>query len=224
MNSNLFKHLLGLCSQFKLENARLKNRPSRGSLKVADVEVLEVPAQTSFSHNNVLWWGDKRDAAADKEAKSLYNRVSRARLPDKTIVPAFPGSAGCRVEWDAMKQGFVDEYNDGRLPEAYLAIGKWPDEVDALLVWPGLARVAKQLPKILRTPRSAAPLQPRPSAADSHLPSLSHHGSCAQWTTRWSRPGWTLSPSWISSRIRPRPPRSPPRRCPSRPRSSSTSG
>ena len=158
--------------QFKLENARLRSRPARGNLKINDVEVIEVPAMTSFAHAGYLWWGDKHDAADDREAKALYNRIDRERLPDKTIVPAFPGSAGCREQWIAFRQEFVHEYNNGSLPESYLSVGKWPDEVNELRVWPGLARVAKQLPKLLSTLRAAAPWQPRPSAAGSPLPSL----------------------------------------------------
>ena len=142
-----------VCWQVKLTNARLSRRPARGSLNVSDIEVLEVPAISSFSHANQLWWGEKNDASANKSMKALYNRLNKSLLPDKTIVPAFPGTAGCREEWLAVKQAIVDEYNSGTLPEEFLIVGKWPQETEGVQIWPGLKRIAKQLIKITSKPR-----------------------------------------------------------------------
>lgn len=103
-----------VCWQVKLTNARLSKRPARGKLAVSDIEVLEVPATSSFSHENQLWWGEKNHASANKSMKALYTRLNRSLLADKTIVPAFPGTAGCREEWLAVKQAIVDEYNTVR--------------------------------------------------------------------------------------------------------------
>ena len=61
-----------VCWQVKLINARLIKRPARGKLMVSDIEVLEVPAISSFSHENQLWWGEKNAASADKNMKALY--------------------------------------------------------------------------------------------------------------------------------------------------------
>ena len=135
--------------------------------------MIEVLAISSFSHERQLWWGSKDGAAANKEGKALYNRVDRSLLPDKTVAPAFPGSAGCRAEWDAIKQTFVDDYNNGTMPDDFLGLGKWPDDVQGMKIWPGLARVARQLPKLMRAPRAphrltaAAPPTTRASAIPS---------------------------------------------------------
>ena len=144
-----------VCWQVKLLNARLSKRPARGKLMVSDIEVLEVPAISSFSHENQLWWGEKNAASADKNMKALYTRLDRSLLPDKTTVPAFPGTAGCRDEWLAVKQAIVDEYNTGTLPEDFLTVGKWPQETEGMHIWPGLKRIAKQLTKIMSKPPSS---------------------------------------------------------------------
>lgn len=144
-----------VCWQVKLTNARLSKRPARGKLAVSDIEVLEVPATSSFSHENQLWWGEKNHASANKSMKALYTRLNRSLLADKTIVPAFPGTAGCREEWLAVKQAIVDEYNTGTLHEDFLIVGKWPQETEGMHIWPGLKRIAKQLSKITSTPPSS---------------------------------------------------------------------
>ena len=135
--------------QNKLSNARLSHRPPRGQLKFEDLDVMEVPALSSFSAGNVLWWG--AEEYLGKEAKSLWRRVDRSKLNDRTIVPACPGAPGCRAEWTAHTQEVVDMYNDGTLPEHFILVGKWPeqDQADALSIFPGLRRISRQYTPLL---------------------------------------------------------------------------
>ena len=116
---------------------------------------IEVPAISSFSHDATTWWGERSSAEGDKEAKSLWRRVDKSRLPDKTIALPFPGAPGCTTAWQAHTQSLVDEYNSGELPEHFIHLGKWPEEVGGLFVYPGLLRVAKQHRAVLRAPRQS---------------------------------------------------------------------
>ena len=138
------------CWQCKLANSRLKTRPACGSLTVADLEIIEVPAMSSFSTEVLTWWGERGAADQDKQMKALWRRVDKSKLPDKTVAPAFPGAPGCGQDWAAHLQEFCDGYNAGHVPECFLHVGKWPDEVDELHVYPGLKRIAKQQRLVMR--------------------------------------------------------------------------
>ena len=116
---------------------------------------------TSFSHPLVSWWGSLEAASNDKAAKALWRRVDKNRLPDKTIAPEFPGAAGCKQTWEAVDQEFVDGWNSGQIPDHFLLLGKWPVEVDALHIFPGLFRIAKQQRTVLRAPRATLAWEPR---------------------------------------------------------------
>ena len=130
----------------------MKNYPARGTLTVEMLDRLEVPGMTSFSHETTTWWGDRAAAEQDKEAKSLWRRVDKDRLPDKAIALPFPGSPGCAAAWLAHSRSFVDAYNSGELPQHFLHLGKWPEDISQMSVYPGLRRVAKQQRVVLRAP------------------------------------------------------------------------
>lgn len=152
-----------LCVQMKVSNGSLKNHPARGTLTVAQIDRTEVPAFTSFSHETLTWWGSRAAAEADKEAKSLWRRVDKDQLPDKTIALPFPGAPGCASAWQAHMESFVAGYNSGEVPQHFLHLGKWPEDMH---VYPGLLRMAKQQRVVLRAPRHITCL---------HTP---HVGSC----------------------------------------------
>ena len=99
---------------------------------------------TSFSHPQDTWWGAKESADADKVVKSLWRRVDKNILPNKNIAPEFPGAPGSKASWTAIKQEFVDAFNDGRVPDNFLLLGAWPEEVDDMLIYPGLVQLARQ--------------------------------------------------------------------------------
>ena len=142
-----------LCVQIKVSNGSLKNHPARGTLTVAQIDRTEVPAFTSFSHEPLTWWGSRAAAEADKEAKSLWRRVDKDQLPDKAIALPFPGAPGCASAWQAHMESFVAAYNSGELPQHFLHLGKWPEDISNMHVYPGLLRMAKQQRVVLRAPR-----------------------------------------------------------------------
>ena len=140
-------------AQNKLANNRLKTLPARGTLTVADIERVEVPALSAFSVDGVIWWADMDEL--EPETKSLWGRVDKEKLADKTIAPAFPGRAGSKVTWEAHTQALVDEYNDGTLPEIFIHIGKFPEDVTNLPVYPGLLRMKLNFSRVIGAHRTA---------------------------------------------------------------------
>ena len=141
-------------AQYKLRDAAQNVLPARGTLRIDMIECLEVPGMTSFSHPKDTWWGAKESADADKVVKSLWRRVEKNILPNKNIAPEFPGAPGSKASWIAVKQEFVDAFNDGRVPDHFLLLGAWPEEVDDILIYPGLVKLARQQRLVLRTPRA----------------------------------------------------------------------
>lgn len=141
------------CVQYKLADSRSK-LPPRGFMLASMLECVPVPAMSSFSHPTTTWWGEMGAADEDKPMKALWRCVDKSVLPDKTIAPAFPGAPGCKTDWEAQKQELVDGFNAGQVPDQFVHVGRWPDEVDALYVYPGLKRIAKQQRLIMRAPRA----------------------------------------------------------------------
>ena len=138
--------------QAKLKDGRA-TLPAPAKLTVEMLETVKVPAMTSFTHEHLAWWGDRRVAEQNKEMKSLWQRVDKSLFPDKTVALAFPGSAGCKQEWAAHVQELVDGYNAEHVPAHFIHVGRWPDDVNQLHVYPGIKRIGKQLRLVLRTPR-----------------------------------------------------------------------
>ena len=141
-----------LFAQNKVSNGHVKNYPGRGTLTVQMLDRQEVPGMTSFSHETTTWWGDLAAAEQNKEVKALWRRVDKDKLPDKTIALPFPGAPGCATAWLAHMQSFVDAYNSGELPQHFLHLGKWPEDISEMSVFPGLLRMAKQQRVVLRAP------------------------------------------------------------------------
>ena len=139
------------CVQYKLSDCRAK-LPARGSLRTAMLEVVQVPAMSAFSDPQLTWWGELNAARDDAAMKSLWRLVDKSKLPDQTIAPAFPGAPGSKAHWEAQKQELVDGYNAGQVADQFVHVGKWPNEVDELRVYPGLRRIAKQQPLVMRAP------------------------------------------------------------------------
>ena len=69
-------------------------------------------------------------------------------------------AASCHGVWRVERLDAQKEAPSPRRQRRVACAGIGINEVEDLLVWPGLARVTKQLPKFMRTPRAAAPLQP----------------------------------------------------------------
>ena len=44
-------------AQNKLSNSKLKTLPERGTLTVEIVDKIQVPANSAFSHDDLIWWG-----------------------------------------------------------------------------------------------------------------------------------------------------------------------
>ena len=146
-----------LFAQIKMANGHVKNYPTRGTLTVQMLDRQEVPGMTSFSHETTTWWGDLAAAEQSKEGKALWRRVDKDKLPDKTIALPFPGAPGCATAWLAHMQSFVDAYNSGELPQHFLHLGKWPEDISEMSVFPGLLRMAKQQRVVLRAPHHISP-------------------------------------------------------------------
>ena len=172
-------------AQYKLRDAAQNVLPARGTLRIDMVECLEVPGMTSFSHPKDTWWGAKESADADKVVKSLWRRVEKNILPNKNIAPEFPGAPGSKASWIAVKQEFVDAFNDGRVPDHFLLLGAWPEEVDDMLIYPGLVQLARQQRLVLRTPR--APLARGAAAGERHRGAAAGRRGGAQERGRWAQ-------------------------------------
>ena len=131
-------------AQYKLSDARIRSRPAVGTLTVDQITRMEVPAVSSFQHDALTWWSSKEAAAENQEVKSLWRRVDKAALPDKTVAPEFPSTKGSRMGWEAFDQEFVDSYNDGSVPPEHLLLGRWQEEMGDVRIYPGLTRIARQ--------------------------------------------------------------------------------
>lgn len=68
------------------------------------VEIIEVPALADVMKPNVIWWSEKYAFMGDKRLKGLWRKIDRAKLPNQTIAPMYPGGTGAPADWEEHKR------------------------------------------------------------------------------------------------------------------------
>ena len=123
----------------RLLNGHAKTVPPK--IKADDVEVVRYLAVGGLAgeFSDCLWWA--REDSPDLPAlKRSWGRVDKGALSEPLFAPRFPGTAGAKADWDALKADAVALHCSGKVP-GLIAVGARDKWLEQPMVYPILGKI-----------------------------------------------------------------------------------